>query len=213
MQAINRQILNQIAQCYNKSFCHLYINHGMNNFFIIDSLIIISIIHMKKLINHISKFLGHFLTHFGTGIFRRNLFTNLHQSINRNPLPVLCILPCLFQPRQIPLRIINQVGQLHFFFFLNNMSESVPNLFPNNSGRAAKQMNKCFILPMQITEKILCPFWQSTDCHQIDNLTGSRLDTGIFPCQQFQICQIPHFYLPCIPPALLLPVVILNIAI
>ena len=63
MQAVNGQILNQVAQRHNKRLRHLRVNHAADNLIIIHPLIVLIIIHMKQFINNIGKLFGHLLAH------------------------------------------------------------------------------------------------------------------------------------------------------
>ena len=193
MKTVNSQILNQLTQSHNKFISNSCINNGTDNFFIVYPLIFIIVIHMKKLVDYIAKFSGHFFTNLGTSVFGRYLLADLNQSVYRNPLPVLRTSPLLNNLVQIPIRIINQVCQLHLLLLRNNIAVGCPDLLPDNSRRAAQQINKCLIFTMQITEKIFRTLGQAADRYQIDNFTGCCLQTWIFLCQQLQICQISHF--------------------
>ena len=43
------------------------------------------------------------------------------------------------------------------------MAECLRDLFPDNTGSAAEQMDKCLILSVQVTEKVLGSLWEAPE--------------------------------------------------
>ena len=160
MQAVDCQILNQFTQRDNKFISDPDVDDRTDNLAVVYPFIVIIIIHMKKFIDHIGKFRRHFLSHLGTGVFGRNHLADLDQTVNGNSLPVVRRQALQLHLAHHPLGIVDHVSQFHLFFFRNNMSECLRDLFPDNTGSTAEQMDKCLILSVQVTEKVLGSLWK-----------------------------------------------------
>ena len=165
MKIINGQVLDQTAQCHNKLVRNAGIDDGMDDLIVVKLLILVTVIYMEQFINNIGKLLRHLFSHLGAGIFRRYFPTDLNKSVNGDLLPVFGITSHFHHPRQMTFRIIDQISQLKLLLFRDQMSECFLDLFPDDTGRRPQQMDKCFILSMKVTEKVLGSFWQITDRH------------------------------------------------
>ena len=89
MQAVNRQILNQLAQRDDEFISDPDVDDGTDNLAVVYPFIVVIIIHVKKFIDDIGKFRRHLLSHLGTGVFGRNYLADLNQTVDGHSLPVV----------------------------------------------------------------------------------------------------------------------------
>ena len=202
VQTVHSQVLDQVAQCLDKFISHTDIDDGVDDLIVVHLLIIIVVVHMQKLIDDIRECRRHFFTHFRSCKFRGNLFTDAHQTVDRDSLPVFCIFSLFLDPADIPFRIVDQVRQSNLLVVRNHVAEGLRYFFTDNTGGTAKQMDKCFVFAVQVTEEILGSFRKSPDRHQVDDLTGCRFHCRILFCKQLQVVQISHYryFPPCFFP-------------
>ena len=198
VKAVHCQVLDQVAECHDELVTHLDVDDGVDDLVIVNFLIIIIVVHMKELIDDISECRRHFFTNFRSRKFRGNLFTDAHQTVDRNSLPVFCKFSRFLDLPDIPLRIVDQVCKSDLLFVRDHIPEGLRDLLADNTGRAAEQVNKRFEFPVQVAEEILGSFRKSADRHQVDDLTGCRFHCRILFCKQLQIVQISHCL--CFPP-------------
>ena len=64
MQAVHGQVLDQIAECHDELVTHLDVDDGVDDFIIINFLVVIVVVHMKELVDDICECRGHFFSHF-----------------------------------------------------------------------------------------------------------------------------------------------------
>ena len=81
----------------------------MDDLIVVKFLVLIAVVYMEKLINNISKLLGHLFSYLRTGIFGRNFAADLNQSVNGDLLPVFCIPSNFHHPWKMTLWIIDQI--------------------------------------------------------------------------------------------------------
>ena len=75
MQIVNGQVLDQLTQHADKLIGASDVDDSLDDLAVINLLIIRIIVHMKQLIDHISKIRRQLLSHLGAGILGRHLFT------------------------------------------------------------------------------------------------------------------------------------------
>ena len=78
-----------------------------DNLIIINLLVLVAVIHMEQLVNDIGKCRRHFFTHLGAGIFGGYLLAHANQTVNGDPLPVLCEFSLFPDISQNLLRIVD----------------------------------------------------------------------------------------------------------
>ena len=139
---------------------------------------------MQQFINNVGKFLGHFLADLGAGVFGGYLLAALDQAVDGYLLPVLREMSLFYHSSQIPLRIVDKIGQLHLFLFRNQMSEGILNLLPGNARGRTEEVDERLMLPVQVAEKVFRSLWKAADCHQVHDFTGRRLYRRVFLCQK-----------------------------
>ena len=64
MQTVHGQVLDQIAECHDELVTHLDVDDGVDDFIIINFLVVIVVVHMKELVDDICECRGHFFSHF-----------------------------------------------------------------------------------------------------------------------------------------------------
>ena len=77
MKTVYGQILNQLAQGYNKLIGNLNINNGSDNLAVVDFLILVIIINVNQFVNNICKGRRHLFPHLGTAVFGGKLFADI----------------------------------------------------------------------------------------------------------------------------------------
>ena len=199
VQIVNGQVLNQVAQGNDELVRRIILNDGMYDFVIVQFLVIVVVVHVKQLVNDVGKFLRHLFADLGAGVLGGHLLAALYQAVDGDFLPILGVVPLLHHTGQVPLRIINQVGQLYLLLLRNQVAECLLDFLPGDTGRRPQQVYERLILPVQVAEKVFCSLRKAANRCQIDNFAGGFLNCGVFFCQELKICQIPHHHIPPIP--------------
>ncbi len=184
VQIVDGQILDQLAQGDDELVRHRVVDDGVDDLAVVNPLVVVVVIHMEQLVDHIGELPRHLLSHLGAGVLGGHHLANLHQSVDGNLLKVLGKQSRLADLSQIPVRVIDQVRQLDFLLLGNQVPKGLPDLLPDNAGRAAQQVDKRLIFPVQVAEEILRPLRQSADRHQVNDLAGGRPHRGVLPGQQ-----------------------------
>ena len=181
MEIVDGQVLDQVAQRLDELRAHFAVDDGADDLIVVYLLVFIAVIHMDQLVDDISECRRHFLTHLGSGVFGRHLFTDAYKAVNGDPLPVLCKPVFPLRRPQPALRVVDQVRQGDLILIGDHIAKGLGDLFPDDTGRAPKEMDKGLVFPMQVTEKIFRSLGKAADGHQVDDLAGRCLDIGIFP--------------------------------
>ena len=64
VKAVHCQVLDQVAECHDELVTHLDVDDGVDDFIIINFLVVIVVVHMKELVDDICECRGHFFSHF-----------------------------------------------------------------------------------------------------------------------------------------------------
>ena len=134
MKVINGQVLDQMAQRYDELVRNVVVNDGVDDLIVVQLFVVIIVIHMEQLINNVGKLPGHLLSHLGAGVLGGYLLAALHQPVDGNFLPILRKMSLLYHSAQIPLRIVDQICQLHLFILRYQVAEGVFDLLSGNTG-------------------------------------------------------------------------------
>ena len=192
VEAVDGQILDQFTEGDDKFVRHPDFDDGVENLAVVHILVAVPVIHVEQLVDDVGKFHRHLFADLGAGVFGGDHPADLHQAVDGDPLPVVGQHPGGPAPLQTPLRVVDQVGQLHLLLLGDDVSEGVPDLLPDDPRRAPQQVDEGLILPVQIAEEIFRPLGQPLNSRQVDDFAAGCLYAGVFPGQQFQIIQISH---------------------
>ena len=179
MEGINGKALNQMAQGCDEAVCLIQIDDGADDFIIIHFLISAHIVLMEQFFQYVSKFLRQCFSDFGTGIFGRNNFADGNQTVQGDFVPVVHVLFCFCHLFQFLFGIINQRCQRFLFAFPQTCTKNGTDLIFDNAGSVAEYMAERFHFPMNIRNKVLCPFRQVQNRLQVHNLCGCAVDIFI----------------------------------
>ena len=109
MQTVHSQVLDQVAERPDELVPHLDVDDGVNDLIVVNFLVVIVVVHMKKFVDDICECRWHFFTHLRSCKLRGYFFTDAHQAVDRDPLPVLCEFSLFLDLADVPFRIVDQI--------------------------------------------------------------------------------------------------------
>ena len=192
VKVIDDEVLDQLRQRHDEIIAHIDVDDGIHDTAEIAPLILIMAIEVQELIDRVGILLRHLLTHLRAGILRADAATDIHETIDRDALPLRRILRLVRRIRKNVSRIVNQVRQLQLLLLRQQVSEGLIDLITDDSGGRPHQVDEGLTFTMQVRKEILCALRKCTDRTQVDDLrTCSRRSRKLL-CEQLQIIKITH---------------------
>ena len=107
-------------------------------------------VEMQELINRVGILLWHLLTHLRAGVLGADAAADVHETIDRDALPLWCILRLVCRIRKNVSRIVDQVRKLQLFLLWQQVSEGFIDLITNDSGGRPHQVDEGVTFTMQV---------------------------------------------------------------
>ena len=131
---------------------------------------------MQQLVHRITEVLGHRLTYFGPGVFRRYRTANDKKIIYGLVTPSLIVLLRDLPPFELCLRVVDESSKIVFLLFRHLIFEQFIYLRHYSSGCALDHVDERFVFSVKIAEIVLSALRQSEYGAQVDPLSRSGHD-------------------------------------
>ena len=193
VEMIHRKALDKIRQGLDELIAVLDPDDGVKNTLVIR-LLVVPLVRkgMKQLVDDIGKFLRHGLSHLGTGVLGRKHPGDLHHLPQRLPVPLgrQLSLPLRLHDADLVARIIDQRPELPLLFFSETVPEDHLDLLADHAGAVVHDMEKGFILSVDVAHEMFRALGQVHDGREVDDLCAHRLPVRIFFRKQLKILKI-----------------------
>ena len=170
MQMIHYKPLDQVAESNNKFRCAPDPDNGMDDLIIIAFLVGDLGSFCDQFLNNVGKILGQGLPHLGPGVLGGHLLGDLHQTMERDLVPVLNIILLAKHDVQLFLWIIDQCCKGFLVFIAQCVSKFLIDLTAHCTGSVLEHMVKLLILSVNICQKVFCSLGQVQDRLKINDL-------------------------------------------
>ena len=150
MEIIDDEVLDQLRQGHDEIIAHVDVDDGIHDAAEIAPLILIMTVEVQELIDRVGILLWHLLTHLRAGVLGADAAADIHETIDRDALPLRCILRLVCRIRKNVSRIVDQVRKLQLFLLRQQISEGFIDLITNDSGGRPHQVDEGVTFTMQV---------------------------------------------------------------
>ena len=120
----------------------------------------------------IGEILRQCLSDFGAGVFGRDTFDDLYQTMKGYFVPVLQIVLFSFHDLQFALWIIDQGCQAFFVLVADGVPEFLVDLAAYGTGTVFQDMVELFVFSVDIRQEMFRTFGEVQDGLEVDDLCG-----------------------------------------
>ena len=184
---IDNETLNQLCYRDDEILCTSDFQDCLNDCLIIRFFVENLQLFGDQLLDDVAVVRRKGLAHFGAGIFGRNNFAHVDQTVQHDLIPVVNILLLFFLHLQALSRVIDEGCERTLLGNAERVAEDVIDLLAHCAGTVAEYMGKGLIFAMNIREEVLRPFGKVDDGLQIDDFGRCFFNSRVQFCEIFQI--------------------------
>ena len=190
VQMVAGQRLDDMAQCLDHIGCLADFNDGADDVFVLILLGAVLISQVDQLIDDLPVALGHMGAHQISGMLDAHIPANLHQQMDGIVVPGVQVFLFIGDQCQLGGRVVDQCCQLILFFLGEPILKGFIQLVADFAGTGVEDMQKCFMLTVDIRHEMLRTLGQIQNGLQLDDLCTGRLDGGIPQRKKLQIPEL-----------------------